>query len=74
MARQGWTCTGCHEHAGSNVTRLLAKPYPETFYAKFDPDNFALCFTCHDKKTGRGKQAEGSPASATATKNLQRCT
>lgn len=52
-------CTGCHDVHGSNVSRLLTKAYPETFYAKFDEKNFALCVTCHDKKLVEAKEAEG---------------
>ena len=64
------TCSGCHDVHGSNVTRLLAKPYPETFYAKFDPDNFALCFSCHDKKLVETKEAEGLTGFRNGTQNL----
>ncbi len=46
--RQG-NCGGCHALHGGQVTRLLAKPYPETFYEAFDINKYALCFTCHDK-------------------------
>jgi predicted CXXCH cytochrome family protein len=42
-------CSGCHALHGSDVSRLLAKPYPETFYAPFKLDDYGLCFTCHDK-------------------------
>ncbi|MBI5095235.1 MAG: cytochrome c3 family protein [Candidatus Hydrogenedentes bacterium] len=41
-------CTGCHEaHGGANF-RLLKQPYPATFYSAYQPDNYALCFTCHE--------------------------
>lgn len=41
-------CSACHEtHGGANF-RLLADPYPATFYAPWNEDNYALCFTCHD--------------------------
>jgi predicted CXXCH cytochrome family protein len=42
-------CSGCHSLHGSQVSRLLAKPYPETFYAPFNLDDYGLCFSCHDK-------------------------
>jgi len=64
------TCNGCHNPHGSDQTRLLAKAYPETFYAKFDPDNFALCFTCHDKKLVETKEAEGLTGFRNGTQNL----
>ena len=43
-------CAGCHETHGSNVSRLLAKPYPEAFYQSFAQEKYDLCFTCHDKQ------------------------
>jgi predicted CXXCH cytochrome family protein len=42
-------CSGCHSLHGGQVSRLLAKPYPETFYEAFDVNKYALCFSCHDK-------------------------
>ncbi len=44
------TCGGCHEVHGSQVSRLLSKPYPEEFYSPFEVDRFALCFSCHDQQ------------------------
>lgn len=41
-------CAGCHEVHGSSHSTLLIQPYPQTFYADFDVDNYALCFGCHD--------------------------
>jgi len=46
--REG-NCGGCHTLHGGQETRLLAKPYPETFYEAFAVEKYALCFTCHDK-------------------------
>jgi predicted CXXCH cytochrome family protein len=46
--REG-NCSGCHVLHGGQVSRLLAKPYPETFYEDFDVKKYGLCFTCHDQ-------------------------
>jgi len=40
-------CTGCHATHGSDHFRLLAKDYPQAFYAPFSPGKYALCFSCH---------------------------
>ena len=40
-------CTGCHVTHGSEHFRLLAKDYPQLFYAPFSRDKYALCFSCH---------------------------
>ncbi|MHB1156715.1 MAG: cytochrome c3 family protein [Phycisphaerales bacterium] len=42
-------CTACHNVHGAGHERLLVQTFPKTFYAKFDLQNYALCFTCHNK-------------------------
>ena len=42
-------CSGCHVTHGSKYFRLLAKNYPPIFYAPFAPENYELCFGCHEK-------------------------
>ena len=44
-------CTGCHEPHGGSGFRLLVEPYPAKFYSPYDPENYALCFTCHESAT-----------------------
>lgn len=41
-------CSGCHQPHGSAHFRLLVADYPKAFYAPYKPENFALCFQCHD--------------------------
>ena len=43
-------CSACHQPHGGNVFRLLVSPYPSTFYAPYAPENYALCFDCHNEK------------------------
>jgi predicted CXXCH cytochrome family protein len=40
-------CAMCHNPHGSDNLRMLNKPFPKTFYAKFDEKNY-ICFECHD--------------------------
>jgi len=42
-------CSGCHLTHGSDHFRILAKEYPEIFYAPFDETKYDLCFGCHEK-------------------------
>jgi predicted CXXCH cytochrome family protein len=42
-------CSGCHKTHGSENFRLLAGSYPPVFYSPFAEENYALCFTCHQK-------------------------
>lgn len=43
-------CSGCHDPHGSTSFRLLRNPYPSTFYKSFSPDDYKLCFSCHEKE------------------------
>jgi len=40
-------CSACHNPHASALPNLLTQSYPELFYAKFNPDDYKLCFTCH---------------------------
>lgn len=41
-------CSACHQVHGGNNFRLLVGAYPEAFYAPYNPENYDLCFSCHD--------------------------
>jgi predicted CXXCH cytochrome family protein len=41
-------CSGCHNTHGSSSFRILRGNYPPVFYAKFNPENYKLCFNCHN--------------------------
>lgn len=41
-------CTSCHDPHGGENFRMLMEVYPPTFYSGYDPDKYALCFTCHE--------------------------
>ncbi|MHC4904591.1 MAG: cytochrome c3 family protein [Planctomycetota bacterium] len=43
-------CSGCHTAHGSEHFRLLAKTYPDLFYAPYAEENYELCFSCHSKE------------------------
>ncbi|HEX8949171.1 MAG TPA: cytochrome c3 family protein, partial [Dissulfurispiraceae bacterium] len=42
-------CSACHNTHGSDNFRILRKYFPPLFYAPFDPKNYDLCFSCHEK-------------------------
>jgi predicted CXXCH cytochrome family protein len=42
-------CAGCHDPHGSANFRILVEPYPASFYAGFAPENYKLCFSCHEE-------------------------
>ncbi len=43
-------CSACHTPHGGKIFRLLVTRYPEKFYAPFDPENYELCFSCHNEE------------------------
>ncbi|MHC4413753.1 MAG: cytochrome c3 family protein [Planctomycetota bacterium] len=43
-------CAACHNVHGASHARLLRERFTETFYAAFDPGNYALCFSCHERE------------------------
>jgi len=43
-------CWLCHDPHGAENRVLLKQYYPEEFYAAFDEANYALCFSCHDRR------------------------
>ncbi len=45
---EGKDCSACHQPHGGPNFRLLTDAYPEKFYAPYDPDNYALCYNCHN--------------------------
>ncbi|MCC7147067.1 MAG: hypothetical protein IT443_11535 [Phycisphaeraceae bacterium] len=40
-------CSPCHDVHGAAYSRLLTKNFPQSFYAPFDIQEYALCFSCH---------------------------
>lgn len=67
--RQG-NCGGCHEVHGSNVSRLLAKPYSESFYESFALDKYEMCFDCHNKQLVLMKTTSGVTSFRNGSTNL----
>jgi predicted CXXCH cytochrome family protein len=63
-------CTGCHEPHGAPHADLLTAPYSTSFYQKFKPDAYALCFTCHGSKMVMEERTEGLTGFRDGTRNL----
>lgn len=57
-------CVACHNPHGSDNLRMLKKPFPETFYSKFDKDSY-ICFECHEPE----KMTEVTTTTATNFRN-----
>ncbi len=63
-------CGGCHNTHGSEYDRLLTAPYPKTFYQPFKVEDYALCFSCHDKQLVTIQQAKGLTGFRNGDENL----
>jgi predicted CXXCH cytochrome family protein len=63
-------CAGCHDPHGSKFLKLLSGPYPDTFYAPYEPDLYDLCFTCHDKELLTSQTTESSTSFRNGAQNL----
>jgi predicted CXXCH cytochrome family protein len=48
-------CMACHDVHGSNNTRILSKYFPVEFYMEYRPENYELCFGCHNKDIAKKK-------------------
>jgi predicted CXXCH cytochrome family protein len=48
-------CSGCHNAHGSNNFRILRENFPPLFYAGYNPENYKLCFMCHEKSLASEK-------------------
>ncbi|MHC5022507.1 MAG: cytochrome c3 family protein [Planctomycetota bacterium] len=46
-------CAACHQIHGGEHFRLLVQEYPAEFYAPFQEESYALCFSCHDRQLVR---------------------
>jgi predicted CXXCH cytochrome family protein len=44
------SCGECHLPHAADQPNLLKQYFPDTFYAKFDITNYALCFSCHNSQ------------------------
>jgi predicted CXXCH cytochrome family protein len=45
---EGKDCSACHLTHGGDHHSLLVADYPAAFYSPYDPDNYALCYRCHN--------------------------
>ena len=48
-------CMACHKVHGSKHSRILVRYYPEEFYKEYSPENYDLCFGCHNKEIAKNK-------------------
>ncbi len=49
------SCNECHNVHGSDFSRLLVRYFPEDFYTEYKPEEYDLCFGCHNKDVATKK-------------------
>jgi predicted CXXCH cytochrome family protein len=67
--REG-ACDACHDPHGSATFSLLREPYPKEFYAPFRPENYGLCFRCHEGQAFTAEKTDAFTRFRDGTKNL----
>ncbi len=51
-------CSSCHNTHGSSNFRMLRAYFPPLFYAGYSPDNYRLCFMCHESSLAEEELTE----------------
>jgi predicted CXXCH cytochrome family protein len=49
-------CSACHEVHGGQNFRMLVAEYPASFYAPYEPRQYALCYGCHDDRVAAERE------------------
>lgn len=49
-------CGGCHAPHGGDRPMLLIKNYAASFYQRFSPEQYELCWSCHDVRLAQQAQ------------------
>ncbi len=63
-------CLDCHKAHSSEIIPLLLADYPSGLYSSSDPDNFQLCFGCHDVVLMTEKNDQGATSFRDGNLNL----
>jgi len=63
-------CAACHDVHGGSHADLLKARFSSEFVQAFAPENFALCFTCHDQKLVEGQTTSDATNFRDGERNL----
>ncbi|MBK5275499.1 MAG: hypothetical protein JJE30_10665 [Desulfuromonadales bacterium] len=63
-------CSGCHNTHGSKNFRMLRENFPPVFYSGYDPENYKLCYMCHEKTLASDEKTTKVTAFRNGDKNL----
>lgn len=48
-------CMACHQVHGGQFSKLFVRYFPKEFYKDYSPENYDLCFGCHNKDVAKKK-------------------
>ena len=63
-------CVECHDIHGGDHKRLLKDEYPSEMYYPFNENNYALCFSCHDRHLVLDQKTSGATGFRNGDTNL----
>ncbi len=63
-------CTSCHGVHGGENFRMLVEAFPAGFYAPFDEDRYALCFSCHEPELALDEETDTTTNFRNGKENL----
>lgn len=64
------TCTPCHDPHGSEYAELLVKEFPTDLYVPYCENEYALCFSCHNRDALRYPDTSFSTGFRDGDRNL----
>lgn len=67
---QSKDCAACHNPHGGPKHSLLARGYPNTFYAAFEEQAYALCLECHEAEALTEKETGDATGFRDGPRNL----
>lgn len=63
-------CTVCHAPHGSEYPSMVKYGFPAEFYLPYQGDNYALCFSCHNRDIALDRQTDTSTNFRNGLRNL----
>lgn len=63
-------CSSCHNTHGSKNFRILRENFPPIFYDAYNPEDYKLCFMCHEKTLAQDESTKTLTGFRNGNRNL----
>ena len=63
-------CSSCHNTHGSKNYRILRENFPPIFYDSYNPNDYKLCFMCHEKNLAQAETTKTLTGFRNGDRNL----